>query len=150
VLGLISGGIAGLAAITPAAGYVDASGAMVIGLGAGVLCYGGILVRKKMGFDDALDVWGVHGVAGTFGALMIGLLATSSVNDSVVSNGLLYGGDATLLGAQATAVAVVWAVSFAITFILLKVIGAVTPLRMTKEEERIGADLIQHGETAYS
>lgn len=150
VLGLISGAIAGLAAVTPAAGYVDVSGAMLIGLGAGALCYGGIQVRKRLGFDDALDVWGVHGIAGTFGALMIGLLATSSVNDAVVHNGLLYGGDATLLGAQAVAVAVVWVVSFAITFILMKVIGALTPLRMTKEEERIGADLIQHGETAYS
>jgi Amt family ammonium transporter len=150
VLGLISGAIAGLAAVTPAAGYVDVSGAMLIGLGAGALCYGGIQVRKRLGFDDALDVWGVHGIAGTFGALMIGLLATSSVNGAVVHNGLLYGGDATLLGAQAVAVAVVWVVSFAITFILLKVIGAITPLRMTKEEERIGADLIQHGETAYS
>ncbi|MDW5562090.1 MAG: ammonium transporter [Methanomassiliicoccus sp.] len=150
VLGLISGAIAGLAAITPAAGYVDTSGAIAIGFGAGVLCYGGILLRKRMGFDDALDVWGVHGVAGTFGALMIGLLATSSVNDAVVHNGLLYGGDAYLLGVQALAVGVVWAVSFAITFIVLKVIGAITPLRMTKEEERIGADLIQHGETAYS
>jgi Amt family ammonium transporter len=150
VLGLISGAIAGLAAVTPAAGYVDVSGAMLIGLGAGALCYGGIQVRKRLGFDDALDVWGVHGIAGTFGALMIGLLATSSVNGAVVHNGILYGGDATLLGAQAVAVAVVWVVSFAITFILLKVIGALTPLRMTKEEERIGADLIQHGETAYS
>ena len=150
VLGLISGAIAGLAAVTPAAGYVDVSGAMLIGLGAGALCYGGIQVRRRLGFDDALDVWGVHGIAGTFGALMIGLLATSSVNGAVVHNGLLYGGDATLLGAQAIAVAVVWVVSFAITFILLKVIGALTPLRMTKEEERIGADLIQHGETAYN
>jgi Amt family ammonium transporter len=150
VMGLISGAIAGLAAITPAAGYVDVSGALVIGLGAGSLCYGGILLRKKLAFDDALDVWGVHGVAGTFGALMIGLFATTDVNPGLTRTGLLYGGDGSLLGAQAIAVAVVWAVSFAITFILLKVIGAVTPLRMSKEEERIGADIIQHGETAYN
>jgi ammonium transporter, Amt family len=150
VMGLISGSIAGLAAITPAAGYVDVTGALVIGAGAGLLCYGGILVRRKLAFDDALDVWGVHGVAGTFGALMIGLFATTDVNPGLSRTGLFYGGDGTLLGVQALAVAVVWVVSFAITFILLKAIGAVTPLRMSKEEERIGPDIIQHGETAYN
>ena len=149
VLGLIAGAIAGLAAITPAAGYVDSYGALCIGFGAGALCYGGIQVRKKLGFDDALDVWGVHGVAGTFGALMIGIFATPSVNSVVVHSGLLYGGGLTMLGIQAIAVAVVWVFAFCVTFAILKVILRFTDLRMTNQEERIGADIIQHGETAY-
>lgn len=150
VLGLISGGVAGLVAITPASGYVDASGALAIGIGAGVICYGGILVRKHFGFDDSLDVWGVHGIGGTFGAIATGLFATNAVNSAVTNQGLFYGGGVTLLGAQLVAVAVVWALAFGVTFIVLKVMGKIIPLRMTKDEERIGADIIQHGESAYS
>ena len=150
VLGLISGGIAGLVAITPASGYVDASGALAIGIGAGVICYGGILARKHFGFDDSLDVWGVHGIGGTFGAIATGLFATSAVNGAVVNQGVFYGGGFTLLSYQLLAVAVVWVLAFGVTFIALKVLGKITPLRMTKDEERIGADIIQHGESAYS
>jgi Amt family ammonium transporter len=150
VLGLISGGIAGLVAITPAAGFVDTTGALAIGMGAGVICYGGILARKRLGFDDSLDVWGVHGIGGTFGAIATGLFATSSVNSLVTNQGLFYGGGVTLLTAQLIAVAVVWVLAFGVTFIVLKILGKITPLRMTKDEERIGADIIQHGESAYS
>jgi Amt family ammonium transporter len=152
VLGLISGGIAGLVAITPACGFVDTTGAIVIGLGAGVVCYGGILARKKLGFDDSLDVWGVHGIGGTFGAIATGLFASNAVNGAVNIDhqGLFITGDFTLLSYQLIAVAVVWAFAFGITFIVLKVLGKITPLRMTKDEERIGADIIQHGESAYS
>jgi ammonium transporter, Amt family len=148
VLGLISGGVAGLVAITPAAGFVNVTGALFIGLGAGVVCYGGILLRKKAGFDDALDVWGVHGLGGTFGALATGLFATTAVN-AAGKDGLLYGGGADLLVAQAISVAVVWAFAFGVTYVLLKAMSKVMPLRMTKEEEKIGADIIQHGESAY-
>ncbi|MCX6651024.1 MAG: ammonium transporter [Methanomassiliicoccales archaeon] len=148
VLGLISGGVAGLVAITPAAGYVNATGALFIGLGAAVVCYGGILLRKKAGFDDALDVWGVHGLGGTFGALATGLFATTAVN-AAGKDGLLYGGGADLLVAQTIAVLVVWAFAFGVTFAILKIISKVMPLRMSKNEERIGADIIQHGESAY-
>jgi Amt family ammonium transporter len=150
VLGLISGGIAGLVAITPASGFVDTTGAIVIGIGAGVICYGGILARKRLGFDDSLDVWGVHGIGGTFGAIATGLFATSSVNSLVTNQGVFYGGGLTLLSYQLIAVAVVWALAFGVTFIVLKILGKITPLRMTKDEERIGADIIQHGESAYS
>ena len=150
VLGLISGGIAGLVAITPASGFVDTTGAIFIGIGAGVICYGGILARKKFGFDDSLDVWGVHGIGGTFGAIATGLFATSAVNGAVVNQGVFYGGGLTLLSYQLIAVAVVWVLAFGVTFIVLKVLGKITPLRMTKDEERIGADIIQHGESAYS
>jgi Amt family ammonium transporter len=149
VLGMISGAIAGLVAITPACGYVDASGAIAIGIGAGAFCYGGILARKRFGFDDALDVWGVHGIGGTWGAIATGLFATVAVNING-KDGLLYGGGADLLVAQITAILVVWVFAFAVTFVVLKVLGRVTALRMSKEEERIGADIIQHGETAYN
>ncbi len=150
VLGMISGAIAGLVAITPASGYVDASGAIVIGIGAGLFCYGGILLRKRLGFDDALDVFGVHGIGGTWGALATGLLATSSVNPAVVNNGVFYGGGFTLLGAQMVAVAAVWAFAFSVTFVVMHILKRTMSIRMTKEEERIGADIIQHGESAYS
>jgi Amt family ammonium transporter len=151
VLGLISGGIAGLVAITPASGFVDTTGAIIIGIGAGVICYGGILARKRLGFDDTLDVWGVHGIGGTFGAIATGLFATNSVNSLVGTNqGLFYGGGFTLLSFQLIAVASVWIMAFGVTFIVLKVMGKIIPLRMTKDEERIGADIIQHGESAYS
>ncbi|MBP7086874.1 MAG: ammonium transporter [Methanomassiliicoccales archaeon] len=148
VLGLISGGVAGLVAITPAAGFVNPTGALFIGLGAAVVCYGGILLRKRLGFDDALDVWGVHGLGGTFGAIATGLFATTTVN-AAGKDGLLYGGGGDLLVAQLISVAVVWAFAFGATFVILKVLSKVMPLRMTKNEERIGADIIQHGESAY-
>ncbi|MGD1060361.1 MAG: ammonium transporter [Methanomassiliicoccales archaeon] len=150
VLGMISGAIAGLVAITPASGFVDVSGAIAIGIGAGIFCYGGILVRKRFGFDDALDVWGVHGIGGTWGALATGLFATSAVNPAVVNNGVAYGGGFTLLGAQLIAVAAVWAFAFSITFVVMHILKRTMTIRMTKEEERIGADIIQHGENAYS
>ncbi|HTY48010.1 MAG TPA: ammonium transporter [Methanomassiliicoccales archaeon] len=150
VLGMISGAVAGLVAITPASGYVDVSGAIAIGIGAGVFCYGGILLRRRLGFDDALDVFGVHGVGGTWGAIATGLFATSSVNSAVINNGLFYGGGLSLLGSQIIAVAVVWGFAFSVTFVLMHILKRVMAVRMTKEEERIGADIIQHGETAYS
>jgi len=148
VLGLISGGVAGLVAITPAAGFVNPTGALFIGLGAAVVCYGGILLRKRAGFDDALDVWGVHGLGGTFGAIATGLFATTAVN-AAGQDGLLYGGGVELLVAQTISVVVVWAFAFSVTFVILKVLSKVIPLRMSKTEERIGADIIQHGESAY-
>ncbi len=148
VLGLISGGVAGLVAITPAAGFVNPTGALFIGLGAAVVCYGGILLRKRLGFDDALDVWGVHGLGGTFGAIATGLFATTAVN-AAGKDGLLYGGGTDLLIAQLISVAVVWAFAFGVTYVILKVLSKFMPLRMTKDEEKIGADIIQHGESAY-
>jgi Amt family ammonium transporter len=148
VLGLISGGVAGLVAITPAAGFVDATGALFIGMGAGAVCYSGILLRKRAGFDDALDVWGVHGLGGTFGAIATGIFATTTVN-AAGKDGLLYGGGTDLLVAQTISVVVVWAFAFGVTVVILKVISKLMPLRMSKNEERIGADIIQHGESAY-
>jgi ammonium transporter, Amt family len=149
VLGMISGAIAGLVAITPASGYVDATGAIAIGIGAGIFCYGGILARKRLGFDDALDVWGVHGIGGTWGAIATGLFATVAVN-SAGKDGLLYGGGINLLTVQIVAVIMVWTFAFGVTFVVLKIMSRITSIRMSKDEERIGADIIQHGETAYN
>jgi len=148
VLGLMSGGVGGLVAITPAAGYVNATGALFIGMGAAVVCYSGILLRKKFGFDDALGVWAVHGLGGTFGAIATGLFATITVN-AAGKDGLLYGGGTNLLVAQIISVVVVWGFAFCITVIILKALSMFMPLRMNKRKERIGADIIQHGESAY-
>ena len=148
VLGMISGAIAGLVAITPACGYVNVTGAILIGLGAGVFCYGGILLKKRFNYDDALDVYGVHGVGGTWGAIATGLFATGTLAST--SKGLFYGGGLTLLGAQLVAVAVVYAFAFGVTFATLFVMKRFMAIRVSKEEERIGADIIQHGENAYS
>lgn len=148
VLGMISGAVAGLVAITPASGFVDVSGAILIGIGAGGFCYGGILLRRRFGFDDALDVWGVHGIGGTWGAIATGFFATTAVN-AAGKDGLFYGGGANLLIAQLIAVAVVWAFAFSMTAAVMWTLSKVMKVRMTKEEERIGADIIQHGESAY-
>ncbi|QLH75742.1 MAG: ammonium transporter [Methanomassiliicoccales archaeon] len=148
VLGLASGAVAGLVAITPAAGFVDTTGALIIGLAAGVICYGGIQLRKRFKYDDALDVFGVHGVGGMFGAIATGLFATSSVNP-VGADGLFYGGGTDLLLKQLIAVAAVAAFAFTITYVLMTIMKKVMTIRMTKEEERVGADIIQHGENAY-
>jgi len=150
VMGMITGAVVGLVAITPAAGFVDVFGALAIGAVAPAFSYGAIQLRKRMGFDDALDVWACHGVGGTVGAVATGLLATSAVN-AAIPNGLLYGGGVDLLIKQLTAVGAVWAFVFAATFAIVWAITKAMPAwRMTKEEERIGADVVQHGENAYS
>lgn len=151
VLGMITGAVVGLVAITPASGFVDTNGAMVIGTIAPMISYGAIQLRKRLGFDDALDVWACHGMGGTFGAIATGFLATSAVNPAVVSQGLLYGGGIDLLVKQLTAVGAVWAFVFVVVFVMMKVMVAVWPKwRISKEEERIGVDIVQHGENAYS
>lgn len=147
VLGLITGAIAGLAAITPAAGFVDVSGAIVIGLGAGVFCYGGILLKKKFNYDDTLDVFGVHGVGGIWGVIATGIFCTGTLASS--RKGLAYGGGFDLLSDQIVAAAVVAAFAFAVSFAILYILKKLMVIRMTKEEERIGADITQHGESAY-
>ena len=147
-LGMASGAVAGLVAITPASGYVSASSAIIIGLVVSVLCYLAILAKSKLGYDDSLDVFGVHGVGGTWGALATGLFASKAIN-SAGADGLFFGNPA-LLGKQAIAVVVVGAFSFIMTFVILKVIGKFTPLRVEKDDEDTGLDLSQHGEVGYS
>src|SRR5438105_1400899 len=148
VLGAAAGAVAGLVAITPASGYVNVSASIIIGLGAGVLCFFAVnLIKERVGVDDALDVFGVHGVGGTWGAIATGIFATVAVN-SAGADGLIYGNPQQLL-TQTIAVLVSWAYSGVMTFIILKAIDAVIGVRVPEEEEVLGLDTTQHGEVAY-
>lgn len=148
VLGLASGAVAGLAMVTPGAGYVSPSSAMVIGLVAGGLSYLAIMKKGQFGYDDSLDVVGIHGVSGFCGMLLTGVLASKAVNEGG-ADGLLYGNTA-LFGVQALATFVVGLFSAAGTFVILKSVDRLVGLRVSHEEERQGLDLSQHNERAYS
>jgi Amt family ammonium transporter len=148
VLGAASGAVAGLVAITPAAGFVTPMASILIGAVAGLLCYTACNLKSKLGYDDSLDVVGVHGVGGTWGALATGIFATKLVNDAG-GDGLLYG-NPKQLGVQLVAVLVTWVLGFVMTTIILKVLDAVMGLRVTDEDEMAGLDLSQHSETAYA
>jgi Amt family ammonium transporter len=145
VLGACSGAVAGLVAVTPAAGFVEPLGAMMIGLLVPAVCYGAILLKGKLGYDDSLDVFGVHGVGGAFGALATGLLAAGVAG---TSKGLFYGNPQQFVF-QAISVVAAGAYSFLVTFGLLKLVDATIGLRVTVEEEEVGLDLTQHGERGY-
>jgi len=147
VLGAAVGAVAGLVAITPAAGFVTVPAAIVIGFIASLVCFAAVKVKIKVGVDDALDVFAVHGIGGTWGALATGLFATVSMN-SAGANGLFYGNPKQLL-IQFTAVAVVWIYSAFMTYIILKVVDFAIGTRVPKKEEMLGLDASQHGETAY-
>lgn len=145
-LGMVSGGIAGLVAITPAAGFVDAMSALVIGAVAGLLCYKALLFRVGKGLDESLDAWAVHGVGGLWGAVATGIFAVEAVGGY---SGLLQGNVdqfiAQVIGAGA---AVVYA--FVVTYALAKIVDATMGLRVTEDEEYVGLDISQHGEKAYA
>ncbi len=147
VLGVGAGAVAGLAAITPAAGFVDVGPAIAIGVGAGVFCYLAVQARHLLHLDDSLDVVGVHGVGGAWGMLATGLFATVAVN-AAGANGLIHGG-AGLFGAQALAVGVTLGYSLVATLAILYVLDFLFGLRVSEEEEEMGLDLSQHGERAY-
>ncbi|MGH2365579.1 MAG: ammonium transporter [Chloroflexota bacterium] len=146
-IGGAAGAVAGLVAITPASGYVTPLAAIIIGFGAGLVCYFAAQVKNRFGFDDALDVWAVHGMGGTWGAIATGIFATVAVN-AAGGNGLLHGNPAQL-GKQFIAVLASWAYSGIMTFILLKVVDATIGLRVPEHEELAGLDVTQHGELAY-
>jgi Amt family ammonium transporter len=148
VLGAASGAVAGLVGITPAAGFVTPMAAVVIGGLAGVLCYTACNMKTKLGYDDSLDVVGVHGVGGTWGALATGIFATKAVNDGG-ANGLLYG-EPGQLWKQFVAVMATIVLGFVMTFVILKVLDAIMGLRVTEDDEMAGLDLSQHSETAYA
>jgi len=148
VLGAASGSVAGLVAITPASGFVGPMAAIVIGLGAGALCYFAVSMKFALRYDDALDVVGVHGVGGAFGAIATGLFASVAVN-SAGADGLFYG-NVGQVWAQVVGVVATVVYSFVVSFILLKVVDATMGLRASEEEEVMGLDLSQHGERAYS
>jgi len=147
-LGAASGAVAGLVAVTPAAGFVGPMSALLIGLGAGVLCYLAVLAKVKLGYDDSLDVVGVHGVGGLWGALATGLFACKAVNEAG-ADGLFFGNPA-LLGIQVVAVLVTIVYSFVLSLILLKVVDAVIGLRVARDDEVAGLDLTEHQEAGYS
>jgi Amt family ammonium transporter len=148
-LGAVSGAVAGLVAITPASGFVTPMASLIIGLVAGVVCYWACASLKGMlGYDDSLDVFGVHGVGGTTGAILTGVFATKMVNPAA-GDGLLAGNPGQLFN-QVMAVLVTWVFAGAMTFIIAKIVDVVVGLRVETEEERQGLDLTQHGESGYN
>ncbi len=146
-LGAVSGALAGLVAITPAAGFVGPVAAMVIGLLAGIICYGAVLLKERFGYDDALDVVGIHGIGGLWGALATGLFASTAFNPAG-ADGLFYGNPKQFLIQAAAALAAI-GYSLALSWVLLKITAAVTGLRVADDEEIQGLDLTQHSETGY-
>ena len=148
-LGAASGIVAGLVAITPAAGYVSGAAPIWIGLIAGVVCCYAVKLKTRFGFDDALDVVGVHFVGGLVGSLLIGFFANPAFFDAEFMKGILYGGSPRLLAEQALAngSAIVW--SFALTFGIMIVLKTTIGVRVDAETEYTGLDLALHSETAY-
>ena len=148
-LGAASGIVAGLVAITPGAGFVAGVSPIFIGVIAGVICCYAVKIKFKAGFDDALDVVGVHFVGGLVGSLLIGLFADPAFFGLEFKEGLFYGGGLRLLGEQllANVVAIVW--SFALTFGIMNVLKKTIGVRVGQEEEVMGLDLAEHAETAY-
>ena len=148
VLGMISGAVAGLVAITPASGFVDAQGALIIGLAAGAVCYfSAVWVKKWLGYDDALDAWGVHGVGGALGAMLTGAFAKSAINP--VGKGWLFDGNGHQMLIQFYDVAGTFLYCAVVTFIILKIIDMVVGLRVSREVEVEGLDINLHGETIH-
>ncbi len=149
VLGAAAGAVAGLVAITPAAGFVDPQASIVIGLGAGAVCFFAVdLLKKAVKVDDALDVFAVHGVGGIWGALATGLFAKEAISGVEDLNGLFYGNPEQFLK-QAVAVGVVIVYAAAVSWIILKAIDLVIGLRVPEQEEVLGLDTTTHGELAY-
>ena len=147
-LGAASGAVAGLVAITPASGYIGPMPALLLGIIAGAVCYGACSLKPKLGYDDSLDVVGVHGVGGTVGALFTGFFASKLIN-AAGGDGLFFGNPGQV-GIQALSVVSAWIYSFVVTLIILKVIDAIMGLRVSEEDESTGLDLSQHGEVGYT
>ncbi len=145
-LGIASGVIAGLASITPAAGFVDVAGAVVIGVISGILCFIALDLRIKRGIDESLDAWAIHGVGGAFGSIALGVFANPSISGYA---GLMYG-NANLLVSQIIAVIATITYAFAVTFVLAKITNMIIPMRVSIEEEYVGLDISQHGEVGYA
>lgn len=150
VLGAASGAVAGLVAITPAAGFVGPVSGIIIGGTAGVICSWAVTWRARRGIDDALDAWGIHGIGGVIGALLVGVFASPWLNELVGPTPGLWHGGVKLLGLEFMAVVVTIAYAMAVSFVILKVLDLTLGLRVTNEEEQMGLDLTQHGENAYS
>jgi Amt family ammonium transporter len=145
-LGAASGAVAGLVGITPASGFVGPMAAIAIGLVAGALCYGGVMLKSRFGYDDALDVVGIHGVGGTVGALLTGIFAVEAIGGTA---GLLEG-NAAIMWPQVVSVVATIAFSFIVAFVILKAIEATIGLRVSEEDEQRGLDLSEHAEVGYT
>lgn len=157
VLGAASGMVAGLATITPASGFVSIPSAVLIGLAAGATCYGGVTkLKSKFGYDDSLDVFGVHGLGSMLGMLLLGFLANVQVNPAIGTTCMINGQLVSLVGGTGQFFnqlkAVLFTVVFAgsVTWVLLRVVDVISGLRITEEDETLGLDLSQHGESAYN
>jgi Amt family ammonium transporter len=149
VLGIVTGVVAGLVAITPACGFVSTMSAIPIGLIAGILCYFAVAkIKPALGYDDSLDVFGVHGIGGIWGTLATGLFAEMAINQGG-ANGLLFG-NAKLFFVQIFYLLVCISYAAVVTWILFKIVDALVGMRVDKQSELIGLDLTQHNESAYT
>lgn len=148
VLGAASGGVSGLVAITPAAGFVTPMAAIIIGFVGAVVCYLAVaIIKNRIGYDDSLDAFGIHGVGGTWGAIATGLWATTTINPDG-ANGLFYGGS--LLGPQLLSLVIAYVFAIVGTFILFKIVSAFMDMRVSIGSESLGIDISEHGEGAYN
>lgn len=148
-LGMITGAVAGLAAVTPGAGFVDTTGALWIGFGSGMICWLAVTAFKaRYEYDDSLDAFGVHGIGGIWGSIAVGLWATKTVNPNGV-DGLFYGNPHQFL-IQLAAVGITMVYAFAGSMLLFKLVDVITKLRVSEHEERVGLDLTQHREAGYT
>jgi Amt family ammonium transporter len=149
-IGLLTGAVAGLATITPAAGFVPLWSAPIIGIAAGAVCYYAVALKNKLGWDDALDVWGVHGVGGVLGTILLGVFASTAINAAVPADaqGLVFGGGSFFVK-QVVAVIAASAYAFIFTYIMLVVINFITPVKLSESVEKSGLDESLHGEKAY-
>jgi Amt family ammonium transporter len=146
-VGLLTGAVAGLATITPAAGFVSLPSACIIGIAAGIVCYVAVHLKNKMGWDDALDVWGVHGIGGCLGTILLGVFAAKTMNPAG-ADGLMSGGVG-FFGKQCIAVIGACIYGFVFTYLMLLVINKITPVKVAQADEDKGLDDSLHGEKAY-
>jgi Amt family ammonium transporter len=147
-VGLMTGAVAGLATITPCAGFVPLWAAPIIGVVAGIVCYIAVNFKNKMKWDDALDVWGVHGVGGFTGTILLGVFAYEAINPVAKGGGLLTG-NVHFFWTQVIAVTLASIYAFVFTYVMLHIVNFITPVKVTEVDETIGLDESQHGETAY-
>lgn len=147
LLGIVSGLVAGLVAITPAAGFVSPAASLAIGFIAGVLCYGSVLMKERLRYDDSLDAWGIHGVGGMIGALLTGVFARKALNPA--GNDGLLAGNPGLLAKQALGLLAAGAWAVIVTIVLLKLVDKLVGLRVSEDDEHEGLDTTQHGESGY-
>ncbi len=149
ILGALSGSVAGLGSITPAAGFVGIGSSIIIGFIGGIVCYWGVSILKpKLGYDDTLDVFGIHGIAGTWGSFATGLFASKLINPAG-ADGVFFGNTWQIVP-QLTGIITTWLLAGVLTFIILKLLDAFIGLRVTDEDEVMGLDLSQHGESGYN